>query len=61
MIRYREALSRLSREDQECLIARLEMGYSYGEVATLLGKPSTDAARMAVTRAFARLSERLRE
>lgn len=61
MIRYREALSKLSREDQECLIARFEMGYNYTEVAALLGKPSTDAARMAVTRAFARLTVQLRE
>jgi RNA polymerase sigma-70 factor (ECF subfamily) len=61
MIRYREALSRLSREDQECLIARFEMGYNYTEVAALLGRPSADAARMSVNRAFARLTDHLRE
>jgi RNA polymerase sigma-70 factor (ECF subfamily) len=61
MIRYRQALARLSLEDQEYLIARLEMGYSYTEIAALLGRPSPDAARMAVTRAFERLGEHLRQ
>ena len=59
--RYRSALSRLSADDQACLVARLELGYSHEEIAELLGKPSAEAARMAVTRAFGRLSSELRE
>ena len=37
--------------DREAIIARLELQQSYEEVALALGKPSADAARLAVTRA----------
>ena len=59
--RYRSALSQLSSEEQECLVARLELGYSYQEVAVLLGKTSPDAARMAVSRALTHLTGKLRD
>lgn len=52
---YRAALAQLTSAEREALIARLELGYSFQEVATLLGKPSADAARMVVNRAFDRL------
>ncbi len=42
------------------MVARLELGLSYDEIAKELGKPSADAARMAVTRAVTRLAERVR-
>jgi RNA polymerase sigma-70 factor (ECF subfamily) len=53
--RYEEALSRLSTEDREAVIARVELGLSHREIAEALGKPSDDAARMAVARALVRL------
>jgi len=53
--RYRAALSQLTREEQEAVIARFEMGYSYEQVAAVLNKSSAAAARMAVNRALARL------
>ena len=52
---YESALERLRKEERELVIARLEMGLTYAELAAATGKPSADAARMAVTRAVARL------
>jgi RNA polymerase sigma factor (sigma-70 family) len=54
--RYESALSRLSATDREAIIARIELGQTYAEIASALGKPSTEAARMAVNRALARLA-----
>jgi len=54
--RYEAALSRLSSGDREAVIARIELGQTYAEIASVLGKPSTEAARMAVNRALARLA-----
>jgi len=53
--RYERALARLRGEDREALIARVEMGYTYEELAVALGKPSADAARKAARRALVRL------
>ena len=53
--RYEAALERLSPADREAIIARLELQQSYEEVAIALGKPSAEAARMAVTRAVTKL------
>ena len=41
------------------VIARVEMGLTYPELAAATGKPSAGAARMAVSRALLRLSEDL--
>jgi RNA polymerase sigma factor (sigma-70 family) len=49
--RYEAALKALRPADREAIIARLELQQSYEEVAIALGKPSADAARMAVKRA----------
>jgi RNA polymerase sigma-70 factor, ECF subfamily len=53
--RYEAAMKRLPSADREAIIARLELQQSYEEVAVALGKPTADAARMAVKRALARL------
>ena len=52
---YERALARLRAQDQEAIIARVEMGYTYEELAESLGKPSSDAARKAARRALVRL------
>jgi RNA polymerase sigma factor (sigma-70 family) len=57
--RYEAALGRLRREEREAIVARVEMEGSYADVARALGKPSADAARMAVTRALLRLAEEM--
>jgi len=58
--RYEAAVDRLPQADQEAIIGRLELQYSYAELAVVLGKPSPDAARMAVTRALKRLATEMR-
>jgi RNA polymerase sigma factor (sigma-70 family) len=57
--RYEAALERLRAEDREAIIARIEMGFTHEELAQLLGKPSANAARMAVERALVRLAEEM--
>jgi RNA polymerase sigma factor (sigma-70 family) len=57
--RYEAALQRLKPSDREAIVARLELQQSYEEVATALGKPNANAARVAVTRALARLVEEM--
>ena len=58
--RYRRALSALKPDEHEAIIGRIEMGYTYQELADTLGKPSADAARKATERALVRLAEELR-
>jgi RNA polymerase sigma factor (sigma-70 family) len=55
--RYEAALAALDPSDREAVVARLELGYSYEEIALLVGKPTPDAARMAVARAIKRLAD----
>jgi len=55
--RYENALKTLKPADQDAIVARIELQQSYEEVAIALGKPNANAARMAVTRALARLIE----
>ncbi len=59
--RYEAALQRLRPADREAIIGRLELQYDYRELATILGKPNANAARVAVTRALARLMEQFDE
>jgi RNA polymerase sigma-70 factor, ECF subfamily len=57
---YETALQRLQPEEREAIVARVEMGYSYEELAQVLGKPTADAARKAAQRALVRLAEEMR-
>ena len=57
--RYEAALQRLGEGERDLIVARVELGLTYGEMADVLGKSSPDAARMAVGRALARLAEEL--
>jgi RNA polymerase sigma-70 factor, ECF subfamily len=56
---YEEALGRLRPEEREAIIARVEIGYTYAELAEALGKPSADAARKTARRALLRLAEEM--
>jgi RNA polymerase sigma factor (sigma-70 family) len=56
---YEEALGRLRPEEREAIIARVEIGYTYEELAEALGKPSADAARKTARRALLRLAEEM--
>jgi RNA polymerase sigma-70 factor, ECF subfamily len=54
--RYESALSRLSATEREAIISRIELGQTYAEIAVAMGKPTPEAARMAVNRAVAHLA-----
>jgi len=58
--RYVAALARLEPEEREAIIGRVEMEYSYAELADVLGKPTPDAARKAARRALLRLAEEMK-
>ena len=58
--RYRAALTRLRPEEREAIIARVEMDYSFAELAEILGKPTPEAARKAAQRALLRLAEEMK-
>jgi RNA polymerase sigma-70 factor (ECF subfamily) len=59
--RYERALGRLRDEEREAIVLRVEFGYDFDTIAAQLGKPSAAAARMAVTRAIAKLAEEMRD
>ena len=57
--RYRDALNDLSSRDREMIVARVEAQWSVQEIAQRFGMRTSDAARMAVSRALRRLAQRL--
>jgi RNA polymerase sigma-70 factor (ECF subfamily) len=57
---YELALKRLKPEEREAIIARVEMDYTYEELAQALGKPTPEAARKAAQRALVRLAEEMK-
>ena len=60
MARYEAALARLRPADREAIVARLELQYRYDELAIALGKPTANAAGVAVSRAIHRLADEMR-
>lgn len=59
LARYEAALQRLRPTDREAIIARIELGLPYTEVAQALGKPSVAAAHVAVSRALLKLAKEM--
>lgn len=57
--RYESALERLPANDRELVIARVELGLTYQEIADVLQRPSADAVRMAIGRALVQLSKEM--
>lgn len=57
--RYRAAIARLEAGDQELIVGRLELGFSYDQLALATRRPSPDAARVAVRRALLRLADEI--
>lgn len=54
--RYLAALGRLSDVDRELIVGRIELDFSYKQLALATSKPSADAARVALRRALIRLA-----
>jgi RNA polymerase sigma-70 factor (ECF subfamily) len=57
--RYQAAWRRLARDDRQVIFARLELGFSYDEMAPVLGKPTANATRVATRRAMIRLAKEM--
>jgi RNA polymerase sigma-70 factor (ECF subfamily) len=57
--RYDRALQRLKPEEQNAILGRVELGYTYEELAEALDKPSAEAARKAAQRALVRLAQEM--
>ena len=59
LTRYDAALQRLRECDRQLVVARVELGLGYDEIADLLDKPSIPAVRVAVSRALVRLASEM--
>ena len=59
LARYRAALQRLKPADREAIVARIELGLAYTDVARALRKPSVAAAHVAVSRALVKLAREM--
>ena len=57
---YEVALTKMSDEDQQIIIEKVEMGFSYAEIAAM-HHVHVNAARMRVARALVRLAEVMRK
>lgn len=57
--RYEAALARLSDADRELIVASVELGYDYEQLAEATGRRSADAARKAARRALVKLAEEM--
>jgi RNA polymerase sigma-70 factor, ECF subfamily len=58
--RYHAALKKLRPIDRRAIVACVELGYSYEQLALILDKPTAEAARLAVRRALLRLGDEMR-
>jgi RNA polymerase sigma-70 factor, ECF subfamily len=56
---YRTALMALGPDDRMAIVLRLERGESYDVIAARLGKPTPNAARVAVARAMFKLAKQM--
>jgi RNA polymerase sigma-70 factor (ECF subfamily) len=54
--RYKTALARLDNADRELIVGRIELDYSYDQLAAACGRPTAESARLAVRRALLRLA-----
>jgi RNA polymerase sigma factor (sigma-70 family) len=57
--RYLLSLQQLRPADRQAIVARLDLGYSYEQLAVVLRKPTPLAARLAVRRALLRLARKM--
>ena len=56
---YESALARLTPQQRDAVVMRIELDFSWDEVARSIGSPTPGAARMLVARALARLAEEM--
>jgi RNA polymerase sigma factor (sigma-70 family) len=58
-LRFRAALDRLDPGDRELIVGRVDRGLDYETLASRTGRPSAEAARVAVRRAVLRLAREM--
>ena len=58
--KYESALMKIPEQAREAVILRVELGYSYPEIATAIECSSANAARMIVARSLYKLAESMR-
>jgi len=56
---YETALAALNKRQQEAVILRIELGFSYPQIAEAIGSVTPNAARMFVARSLVRLGEKI--
>lgn len=59
--RYKSHLASLPEADQQLIVGRIEMGYTYDQLALATGRATADAARVAVRRAMLKLAKKMAE
>ena len=59
LVEYDQALDKMSEEQREALLLRIEFGLSFQEIADLTQRPSANAARMFVSRSMLELAEQM--
>jgi RNA polymerase sigma factor (sigma-70 family) len=59
--RYNQALTTLTPRDRQLVVARIEAQWGHDEIARHFGMSTSDAARMAVSRALRRLLDSLKK
>jgi RNA polymerase sigma-70 factor (ECF subfamily) len=57
--RYKRALATISEDERLLVVGRLELGYSYEQLALITNRPTKDAARVALHRAVLKMAERM--
>lgn len=57
--RYKQALTTLDEADRVLIVARLEMDYTYEQLALISDRPTPEAARKALRRAVMKLAARM--
>lgn len=59
LARYERALGSLTEDQREAVMLRIELGFTYAEIAEAIGSSSANAARMLVARGLVRLGDLL--
>lgn len=59
--RYEQGLITLADDVRAAVVARVELGLSFAEIAELTDKPSADAARMTVVRGLVKLAQAMEQ
>jgi len=59
MQRYERALADLEPAERDAVVARIEFGLGYREIAEAVGSPSPNAVRMTIGRTLARMAKEL--